>query len=251
MLRTIIVDDEKAGRDLLRIMLTKHCPQIEVIAEASSVEQGVKTIQEHNPDLVFLDVEMNDGTGFDILTSLPNPTFAAIFVTAYNQYATKAFKYSALDYLLKPVDEQELMDAVKKAQESRSEKDLKQQITRFMEQYKPSLAQSSSGKLGISSLDGYEFIDISTILRCEADGKYTTCFLTGGQRIVSSRSIKEFEEQLTEHHFFRVHHSHLINLKFIKKYYKGRGGYVIMHDEASVPVAERKKDEFLNCLQRI
>ena len=143
------------------------------------------------------------------------------------------------------------MEAVKKAVETRSEKDLKKQITQFMEQYKPVNPQATSGKLGISSLDGYEFIDIPSIIRCEADGKYTTCYLIGGQRIVSSRSIKEFEEQLSESHFFRVHHSHLINLKFIKKYYKGRGGYVIMTDETSVPVAERKKDEFLNCLQRI
>lgn len=251
MLKTIIIDDEKSGRDLLQLMLTKNCPQVEVIAQAQSVEQGVKAIEEHKPDLVFLDVELGDGTGFDVLTKLNDHNFSVVFVTAYNQYATRAFKYSALDYLLKPVDEPELIDAVKRVQDSQSDRDLKSQITRFMEQYKPSIAQNSPGKLGISSLDGYEFIDISTITRCEADGKYTTCYLTDGHRIVSSRSIKEFEEQLTDHNFFRVHHSYLINLKFIKKYYKGRGGYVIMNDEVSVPVAERKKEEFLNCLQRI
>lgn len=251
MLRTLVIDDEKSGRELLKLLLSQRCPQVEVVGEADSVQNATKAIEEHKPDLVFLDVELSDGTGFDVLQSIPEPNFAVIFVTAYNQYATKAFKFSALDYLLKPVDEQELVDAVKKANESRSDKDLRKQITQFMEQYKPASHQSSSGKLGISSLDGYEFIDISTIIRCEADGKYTTCFLTNGQRIVSSRSIKEFEEQLTESNFFRVHHSHLINLKYIRKYHKGRGGYVTMNDDTSVPVAERKKDEFLNSLQRI
>ncbi|MES2628321.1 MAG: LytTR family DNA-binding domain-containing protein [Bacteroidota bacterium] len=251
MLKTIVVDDERAGRDLLKVMLDKCCPQVEVIADADSVQQAIALITQHKPDLVFLDIELSDGTGFDVLQGIPDHQFAVIFVTAYDKYASKAFKYSALDYLLKPVDEDELIEAVKKAQSGRSDLDLKQKITQFLEQYKPVNPQQSSGKLGISSLDGYEFIDIATIVRCEADGKYTTCYLTEGQRIVSSRSIKEFEEQLSASNFFRVHHSHLINLKFIRKYHKGRGGYVIMNDESSVPVAERKKDEFLNCLQRI
>lgn len=247
MIRALIVDDEKKARDLLSILLKENCPQVEIAGMAASVKEAHETIMKLKPDLVFLDIEMAGETGFDLLARFESITFSIIFITAFDKYALKALKFSALDYLLKPVDEKELVQAVKKAEKEQDSGDLKQKLDIFLKGYYSLI----DNKIAISSMEGFEFIEINDIIRCEAEGKYTDCYLVNDRKIVATKNIKEFEDILSTHRFFRVHHSHLINLRFIKNYHKGRGGYVVMIDGATIPVAERKKDEFLSSLQKI
>jgi two-component system, LytTR family, response regulator len=248
MINAIIVDDEKSGRALLLLLLKEHCPNVNVLDTASSISQGLDLINKLNPDLVFLDIELPDGSGFDLLNKIENPNFSVIFVTAYDTYAIKAFKFSAIDYLLKPVDEEELVTAVKHAEKHKKE-NLFPSIDALNKNY--SALRSESGKLGLTTQTGLVFVEIDDLVRCEADGKYTICYFTNKTKIVVSRNLKEFEDFLSEHNFIRIHNSHLVNMKYIKQYHSGRGGYVLMSDGSTVDVSQRKKDEFLKRLNKI
>ncbi len=253
MIKTIIVDDVLNSQKVLQQILTEHCPQVQICGFAGSVLEAQRLILEQQPDLVLLDVEMPPNNGFELLEQFPNPNFEVIFTTAHDQYALRAIKFCALDYLLKPIDIQELKSAIDKTyakfQENKATNNSKQNYNQLIENLKSPNHQEN--KIALPTLDGLVFVKVNTILRCEADGSYTSIHLTNKKTIVATRKIKEFEQLLAEHNFFRVHRSHLINLNHIEKYYKGTGGYVVLSDGTAVDVARRKKEEFLERLSRV
>lgn len=243
MFKTIIVDDEPKNLRVLKKLLQDFCPQIQVIGEAGDVKQAQEIIRQLKPDLVILDIEMPYGNAFDLLDSLMPVDFEIIFITAFDTYSLKAFKYSALDYLLKPVDIAELQSATNKAIQKITGKNINQQLGLLLSNMKSN--QSHLQKIAIPTVDGFVFMNVEDIIRCEANGAYTTIFTIDKEKILASRNIKEYEELLPPSNFCRIHNSHLINLNHIKKYSKGRGGNVIMEDGAVLEVASRRRDEFL------
>ncbi len=249
MIKTIIVDDVLKSQALLAELLTSHCPEIQVVGQANSVDAACPLILTHQPDLILLDIEMPHKNGFELLKLFPNPTFEVIFTTAFDQYALRAIKFCALDYLLKPIDVEELKIAIQKIIQKHNKQHRNPNFSYFLENLKSSNTQDH--KIGLPTLDGLIFIKVSDILRCEAAGSYTNVLLLHKKTIIATRKIKEFESLLGGHEFFRVHRSHLINLHYIEKYYKGSGGYVVMSDGSSIDVARRKKDDFLKQLSKI
>src|SRR6185436_7593843 len=243
MLRTIIIDDEQDSREALRLAVEKYCTDVELVAVCDNPQEGVESIKTKNPDLVFLDVQMPHMSGFDVLHQFPKMNFEVIFVTAHNHYAIKAIKFSALDYLLKPVGIDELQAAIKRASEKTKTENNTDKYHSFFENIKNK--EHGIGKLSVPILDGLLFIDFENIIRCKADDNYTEIFLKNKEKIVVSRTLGEIEEMLEGNSFFRVHQTHLINLKYLKKYIKGDGGQVVMNDGSTVDVARRKKEEFL------
>lgn len=236
-LKTLIIDDEVRSRSILRTMLSHHCSDIEISGEATNIDEALKLIQETSPDIVFLDIELGLGTGFDLLGQLPEISFQTIFVTAYDSFAIKAIKWSAQDYLLKPVDPVELVASVNKTIRAINTKNDKTTATEH--------AIVNGNKIGLPCMEGLKFVEITDIVRCEAKGTYTEFSFKDRKKLLISRSLQVYEEILETYGFFRVHHSHLINLNCIKEYIKGRGGNIIMADGAIIAVAARKKDEFL------
>lgn len=249
MIAAIIIDDELKGRKLLEVLIEKHCPMVNIIGQASSAKEGKELIEQLNPDLVFLDVEMPGGSGFDLLNQLNEVNFSLIFTTAFNQYAIKAIKFSAVDYLLKPIDEEELVKAVNKVVKKEKSRDITDEVKNMIQHYqKP---QSLNNKIALSTMEGLEFVEIDKIIRCEADSKYTFVYVKDKKKLHVTKNLKEFEELLNEYNFFRIHHSHLVNLSYITKYHKGRGGYVVLEDGSTIGVSQRKKEDFLNHLKMI
>lgn len=246
MIRTILVDDETDSIRVLQRLLNAYCPEVEVIGTADGVETALNVIQMARPDLVFLDIEMTHGNAFDLLNQLQPITFQIIFVTAFDNYAIRAFKYSALDYLLKPVDIDDLREAVKRAATKVQGKNFLDQMETLL--YNMETFQLSQQKMAVPTLTGLVFIPIKDILRFEANGSYTTIYLTSKEEIIATRNIKEYEDLLPAAIFCRVHNSHIINLHKIQKYHKGRGGYVIMEDGSNIEVASRRREEFLRRL---
>ena len=245
MINAIIVDDELYGRTVLSSLLRKYCPQVTLMAEAKSVKEAFELIEKHKPDLVFLDIEMPGGSGFDLLELYPEPSFSVIFTTAFNQYAIKAIKFSALDYLLKPINIEELQAAVAKVDDPDGEEQ-SAKVSNFIQNYK-NQESSNAKKIAISTTEGLEFIEIHEIIRCEANGKYTFCVLKD-RTITATKNLKEFENLLSDYDFFRVHHAHLVNLKHIKKFQKSDGNQLIMSNGDQVGVSKRKKEEFMTRL---
>jgi two-component system, LytTR family, response regulator len=249
MIRAIIIDDEQDGRDALRMAIEKYFPDVAIIAICETPDEGIDTIKSLGPDLVFLDVQMPQLSGFDLLKKISPFEFEVIFVTAYDQYAIKAIRFSALDYLLKPVDIDDLRSAISKATER-----LKKKNTTHHYQSALHNIQHKGGRierLAIPTQEGIEFFNTADIIFCEAEGSYTTILFRGKARTLVSRNLKDFESLLTESGFCRVHHSFLINMDHVKKYVKGEGGYVIMTDDHHVDISRRKKDEFLKLLDRV
>ena len=244
MINTIVVDDEPRNIKILKNLLDEFCPGVEVIGEADNIESAAALIKTNAPDLVFLDIEMPFGNAFDLLDKLAPVNFQVIFVTAFDNYALKAFRYYALDYLLKPVDIEELKIAVKKAAERVKEKNMSQKLDVFLQTIKP--GKPALQKVGLPTNDGLVFTNIEDIVRCEASGSYTIIYLQDKQKFIVSKSLKEYEDLLPEETFCRIHHSHIVNLAFVKKYFKGRGGYIEMMDNTTIEVATRKRDEFLS-----
>jgi two-component system LytT family response regulator len=242
MIKALIIDDEARIRQGLSIMLRKHCPDVLISGEADGVLSGYNQIIQLQPDLVFLDIEMEDGTGFELLEKFEEIRFHIIFITAYQEYAVKAFKFSAVDYLLKPVEPDELEFAVNKLRNIMMAGH-EMRISNFLRNNKETRKEEK--KIVLRTSDKYYFVKISEILYCESEGNYTMFILVNETRILVSRSLKEFEEILTEYGFFRPHKSFLINLGFITGYEKLEGGTIILNDKIRVPVSYRKKEEFL------
>ena len=225
----------------LMSFLQMHCPTVNVVGTANGVEEGLKLLAHKKTDLLFLDIKMNDGTGFDLLKRLPQINFNLIFTTAYDEYALKAFKFSAIDYLLKPIDPLELKDAVSKIKIESS--NTSKSLDSMMEMY----SNKVFDKLAIPSVDEFSFVHLSQIIRCEASSNYTIIFLENGKKIVAPKTLKEFEALLSSEGFFRVHQSHLISLNHIKQFQKNKNK-IIMNDASEVEVSRRKKSIFLELI---
>ena len=245
-MRSIIVDDEQKNVRILHKLLTDYCKDVTIVGSASDSISAKKMIEELKPELVFLDIEMPNGNAFELLEMLMPITFEIIFITAFESYSLKAFKYSALDYLLKPVSIEELQNAIAKAKakENNKFKNIDLQVKSLLQNMIH--GKSRIEQLAIHTPKGLDFIKINDILRIEAKGNYSTIYMNDGKNIMSSKIIKDFEDILPNDIFFRVHHSHIINLNAIKKYYKGRGGYIVMKDDTIIEIAVRRKQDFLN-----
>ena len=246
MIRAVLVDDEIDSIRVLQRLLEAYCTDVRVVGTAEGVESALELIQMEKPDLAFLDIEMIQGNAFDLLNRLLPLTFQVIFVTAFDNYAIRAFKYSAVDYLLKPVDLDDLLLAVDKIRMRSEGKIDLTGIKTLLENV--GAMHVSQQKMAIPTLTGLSFVPLQDIVRFEAQGNYTNIFLANGQKVMTTRNIKEYEELLPEAIFYRVHNSHIISLQRIEKYQKGRGGYVIMEDGSSIEVASRRRPDFLRRL---
>lgn len=245
-IKAIIVDDEQHCIDALQTMLAKKCPEVTVLGGVNSVKAAKELIDEVHPDVVFLDVEMPHQNGFELLKLFDKINFDVIFTTAYEQYALKAIKFNALDYLLKPFSVKELQDAVQKCV---SRKHVQQPeagnspLDVFLQNMK-TLHQTHK-KIALPTINGLVFMPVQNIVRCESTGNYTRIFFTDKKNLMVSRPLKEFEELLTDVDFFRVHNSHLINLQQMQSYIQGEGGFALMSDGTQVEVSRRRKADFL------
>jgi two-component system LytT family response regulator len=246
-LRTVIIDDESKAREAIREMTTIYCDDIEVIGEAHDVLSGIQLIKTQQPDLVFLDIKMPDGTGFDLLNRIEKKDFSLIFLTAFDEYAVKAFKFSAIDYLLKPLDPDELIQAVERVKEFRNlDKENLSVLLQNLKSIKKDLK-----KLVLKTAESIFLVNVSDIIRCESTGNYTKFFLVNQKPVLVSHTLKDYDDILSEYNFFRVHQSHLVNLDHIIRLDKADGGTLIMSDNQSVPVSTRKKEALVKALGEI
>ncbi len=242
MMKALIVDDEPKNIRILQGLLTDFCPQVQVVGEAQGADPAATLIRSLQPDVVFLDIEMPYGNGFDLLDKVMPVNFEIIFITAFDEYTLKAFRYSALDYLLKPVSIDELKEAVEKAERKLQQRQINLQLENLLFNFR---RQTNLQKIAVPWMDGLIFMPLAEIIRFEARGGYSHIFARDQRRFLCSRTIKEYEDILPEDIFYRIHNSHLINLNHIKKYHKGRGGVIEMEDGAMIEVASRRKEEFL------
>ncbi|MDB5239560.1 MAG: LytTR family two component transcriptional regulator [Spirosoma sp.] len=242
MLRALIIDDEPNSAETLRLWLS-HLPRVEVVDVCTSAYAGLTAIQDKQPDVVFLDIEMPYLNGFDLLASLPTVNFSVVFTTAYNHYAIRAIRFSALDYLLKPIDLDELQRAVDSARQRKEARQTTQQYRVFFDNLKNQ--SQALNKLTLATQEGYLFVPIGEIVRCESDRNYTQFHLTNGRPVLVSKNLGEFEELLTDYNFFRVHNSHLVNLGHVRRYLRTEGGQLELTDGSIIDVSRRRKDELL------
>lgn len=251
MIRTIIIDDEPSAVNVLSLLLKKKCKEdVEIIGTSLSALEGKGLIERLHPDLVFLDIEMPGMTGIDLLRSFTNPTFQVVFVTAYDAYAVEAFRLSAVDYLLKPVEADDIVKAVDKIKA-----DLhfhQNNIASRLQQLEKLLLQKSSPldtRIGIGMSDKIVFVHIPDIIYCEAQGAYTKVYLKDDHKMMASKSLGDFEAQLAGHKFFRIHHHYLINLNQVREFQRQDGGFVVMENNQQLDVSQRKRKEFLEAIQ--
>jgi len=242
-LRTIVVDDEKPSREALATYLRDFCPDVEVVAECDSVKSAYKSILRHQPQLLFLDIEMPNGNGFDLLQLFKNPGFKVIFVTAFSDYAIRAFRFSAVDYLLKPVKVDELIEAVEKVRQELLSGSDNQNIVSLMEVFRST--ESNSTKLVVSSVKGYSVINPADIIMCQADG-YMTHFYLKGKDKVSSTKILKYYEDIFDHLIIRVHRSYMVNLAHVKGY--THNGEILLNDDYTCPLGDTYKQQFVELL---
>lgn len=240
-IKAIVIDDEISARETLITLLKKFFPSVEVVAQAGSIEDGIKVINENEKDLVFLDIEMPFGDSFDILENIDKIDFQIIFITAHDQYAVEAFKFSAIDYLLKPLKIKDLKNALDKFEHHKSLVDLSNQKIKVLIHN----LNNQQIKMILPTINGFQVVDINTILRCCGERNYTKFVFTTGEKILVSKTMKEFEDLLSKHGFFRIHQSYIVNLSHIKKYNRGQGGEIEMSDGEVIPVSRSKKDELL------
>jgi len=243
-LKTVIVDDEHDAVEFIASIIGEFCPSLEVVGKAYNVFQGISEIEARKPDLLFLDVEMPNGTGFDLLAQFPEKGFDVIFITAFNHYAIKAIKFSAVDYILKPININEFIEAVERASRKRLERHShsNENLKVLME----NIRTAAPTRLAIPVSDGMEYLNPKEIIRIEADRSYSWFFVTGNRKMLVSKHLKEFQELLGDRYFFRPHNSHLVNLKYVRKYLRKEGGYIEMSDGAVIPVSRNRKDLFLS-----
>ncbi|KFF26902.1 LytR/AlgR family response regulator transcription factor [Chryseobacterium vrystaatense] len=249
MLRAIVIDDNEEIRKKNCTLIKANCPNITIIGQADSVESGIKIIRQLSPDLIFLDIEMPDGNGFDLLQEVSPIKFKVIFITGYEDFAIKAFRFSAIDYLLKPLNADELVEAVKKAEESLSKEIFDMKLNNlFANLERPKNLQ----KLVLKTADRIYSVDIQDIVNCESDKNYTTFYFINSPRLVVSTNLKEYETLLVPFNFFRTHQSHLINMAYFDHFIKKEGGNtIIMKNKTTIPLSVRKKEEFLVLLDNL
>ena len=244
MIKCVIVDDESKAREILVEMLKLYCSDVEVIGQAHNVHSGYELINNLNPDLVLLDIKMPDGSGFDLLNKFNKINFKVIFITAHEEYAIKAFRFSALDYILKPIDPNDLISAVEKVSGVENLNDINQQFKTLKDNfYTESNAQEK--KIVLKTTENIYIISIKDVIRCQSEKNYTYFYFKNRERVIVSKTLKEFDEILTDYGFLRIHRSHLVNLSYIDRFDKSEGGYLIMTDGSKVDVSHRKKDALL------
>ncbi len=241
-MQVLIIDNEPEIRLGLQQMLRKYCPEVNAIYEAQGLFAGLEMIESQSFDLLFLDVELDDGTGIELLQKLPKIDFQVVFITAHNHYAVEAFKFSAIDFLLKPIDIEELIRSVQRAQSNLDKQKIIEQIKVMQEDPQ---AMQSKKKIVLRDAENLHFVRVADILYCEADGIYTTFFLESGEKILVSKNLKEYETMLQLFHFLRVHHSYLVNLEKVEKFDKTEGGHLILSNQSKIPVSHRKKEQVL------
>ena len=243
MIRTVVIEDEEHSRRMLLVMLHEHCRQVNVVAEADSVKTGLAAIAEQKPQLVFLDIELQSETSFEILEKLPEINFELIFTTAFDHYALKAIKFCAIDYLLKPIDLSELRIAVAKAEKRLNREYLNKNLEALLNNIKS--GSQNNHRIALSTLEGLLFVSVSDIIYCESSGPYTKFIFKQADKIVTSKHLKEYEDLLIGYEFFRIHKSYLVNLQEIQKYIRGEGGQLIMSNGAALSVSKQRKENFL------
>jgi len=248
MLSTVIIDDESHIRETLNSLLADFCPQVKVVGEGDSVASGIKIIRSKTPDLVLLDIQMNDGTGFDLLNHFDNIGFKIIFVTAHEKHALEAFHFSAVDYLLKPVNPEKLADAVDRVHQM-VQSTFNTQLSALQENLDP--GNTTNRKVVLKTLDNIYLVNSRDIIQCRSDGNYTIIETVEGEKIMVSRILKEFDEMLSGHGFFRIHRSHLVSLQHIKRYVKQDGGYVVVTTNDKIPVSSRSKERLLRLFKEM
>lgn len=247
MIRAIVVDDEPYASAALQTLLKKYCPEVVVEAACNSALEAERCITELNPHLVFLDIEMPHRNGFELLEHFMPARFQVIFTTSYDQYAIKAIRFSALDYLLKPIDPQELKAAIAKLSKPGPNELLTQQLQLLMQTFRE--PASTGTRIALPTLEGLQMVTTDTILYCMANSNYTTFVMKDKKKLVISRTLKEIEEMLEDHGFLRIHHSHLVNINEIEKYIRGEGGTVLMTDDTELDVSRSRKEALLKTLQ--
>jgi two-component system LytT family response regulator len=246
MYTAIIVEDELHSREFLRNIVLEYCPDIQLKAAESNVQDGIAAIEKHHPDIVFLDIEMQSGTGFDLLQHFAKPAFDVIFTTAYDHYAIKAIRFSAVDYLLKPIDIELLQQAVQRVIEKRKSQPNPEALQMLLRNLKA--PKTGDQSISLSTSDGLEFIPLKEIIRIESTGPYSQFFLKDRRKITVSRTLKEYEMLLSDHGFVRVHNSHMVNISEVKRMVRSDGGYAVMSDDSEITISPKKKEEFLQAM---
>lgn len=248
MINAIIIDDERTSRDTLRKMIQRYCPEVQVIAEADGYQSGIQILKQYSPDVIFLDIQMPDGSGFKLLENINKLDFEVVFTTAYDQYAIKAIKCSALDYLMKPIDAAELKAAVEKV----SQINIKPSVNKKVEVLVDSLKRPERypDRIVLNTADTIHVVDSNNIMHCESDDYYTRFFFTDKTSLLISKTLKEVEEMLAGHNFIRVHKSHLVNISYIISFDKSTGGNLVLEDGSQIPVSRRKRDSLHDLLDQ-
>jgi two-component system, LytTR family, response regulator len=249
MIKAIIVDDEKKARETIRNMVDLYCKNVKISGEADNIKSAAELIIAQKPDLVFLDIKMPNGSGFDLLTGLGEIDFRVIFITAYAEYAIKAFKFSAIDYILKPINPDELIASVNKVLTLAEKESMSARLETFISNMENITREIK--KIVLKTSDSIHVINVRDIIRCEADGNYTCFYLMNDKKILVSNTLKEYDEMLSPYGFFRTHQSHLVNIDYVEKYEKKGGGFLLMKDKSEVPVSVRKKETLLTFLEKI
>ncbi len=246
MLKVIIIDDEQPARETIKDIIQQFGKDVSVIAEAGTVKEGIEVINKYQPDAVLLDIKLTDGTGFDVLQEVNTDQFKTIFITAYEEHAIKAFKYCALDYILKPVDSTEVIEALDRAKVKSNEDEFKEMMELFSRSLK-----GENKKIVLKTAENIHLINIQSIVRCEADRNYTRFYLKDAKTLLISNTLKEYNGMLEGYGFFRAHQSHLVNLNCIERYEKQDGGSIIMDNGDRVPVSHRRRETLLRVLDAL
>ncbi len=245
MLRSIIIDDEPQNAGILQKDLVQHCPSVEVVSVCHSAKEGILAIKKEKPDLVFLDIEMPWMNGFEMLEVLGDIYFSIIFTTAHDEFAARAFRISAVDYLLKPIDSSDLKEAVRKAEKRMDQQNGNENIENLLRNFRQPATQQ---KIALSNKDGYEFAEVNQIIYCQAEGSYTKVFFAGKKHILVSKSLGDIEELLPSSLFLRIHHSTVVNINYITHFVRSDGGYIKLQTGEQLPVSKSKKEAVMNKL---
>ncbi|HNB80537.1 MAG TPA: LytTR family DNA-binding domain-containing protein [Chitinophagaceae bacterium] len=247
MIKALIIDDEQNSIDMLEWLLKTYCPDVEILHTCNSAEEGIHALRKHEPDIVFLDIEMPKMNGFDMLEAIGTPPFEIVFITAYDHFAVRAFRYAALNYLLKPVDPDELMKTIQRLKEKKSSPSGDQLQLLFQNLLNK---ENKVDRIALSTGDGLVFVQTRDICYCQAESNYTRVVMADGQRMMVARTLKDIDDTLAGKDFFRVHHSYLVNINHISRFVKGDGGYIVMPDKTEITIARSKRDDFFRLFAR-
>lgn len=249
MTRAIIVEDEPHSAETIKEILSSHFNDLEIVSQTTNVKDSVEAINKHKPDLLFLDIDLPDGNSFDILQQIDYKNYKIIFITAHQEYAIKAIKFSAFDFILKPFDPMELISTVNDVLKEKMNEDYELKFQAFFTNFNNSL--QGIKKIVLKTVEKIHIVDVKDIIRCQSDNTYTNFFINNGRKIIVSKNIKKYEEMLTDYGFMRVHQSHLINLNYISYFDKSEGGAIVMSDNSNIPISSQKKQKLFEYLDKL